>query len=171
MNGIQNVQKLSLTSDNLEVLSQCSDTLPMFNNLKFLGITSEEGRGWQAMPALPKNCPRLETIILEGLLHYVTDECGDACPCISREDKGRSLSSCPVKRLEIQGFRATMKEMTMIKQFLEYFPCLKRMDVVVEDNEPTQLRNSELNFMFELYNKLFPSCSVQRRVSGFLQKR
>ncbi|KAG2296715.1 hypothetical protein Bca52824_043384 [Brassica carinata] len=175
MNGIQNVQKLSLTADTLEVLSQCSDTLPMFNNLKFLGITSEEGRGWQAMPALPKNCPRLETIILEGLSHYVTDECGDACPCISREDKGRSLSSCPVKRLEIQGFRATMKEMTMIKQFLEYFPCLKRMDVVVEDNEPTQLRNPELSKcvteMFDLYNKLYPSCSVELMVSPFLQNK
>ncbi|KAL0733832.1 hypothetical protein Bca4012_010042 [Brassica carinata] len=65
MNGIQNVQKLSFTADTLEVLSQCCDTLPMFNNLKFLGITSEKGRGWQAMPALLKNCPRLETIILE----------------------------------------------------------------------------------------------------------
>ncbi|KAF8082912.1 hypothetical protein N665_0800s0009 [Sinapis alba] len=175
MNGIQNVQKLSFTADTLEVLSQCCDTLPVFNNLKFLGITSAEGRGWQAMPALLKNCPRLETIILEGVLHYETDKCGDACPCISREDKGRSLRSCPVNRMEIQGFRATMKEMTMIKHFLEYFPSLKRMDVVVEDNEPTQLRNPELSNciteMFELYNKLYPSCSVELMVSGFLQKK
>ncbi|CAH8330115.1 unnamed protein product [Eruca vesicaria subsp. sativa] len=175
MNGIQNVQILSINADTLEVLSQCCNTLPVFNNLKFLGITSEEGRGWQAMPALLKNCPRLETIILEGLSHYVTDKCGDACPCISREDKGRSLRSCPVNRMEIQGFRATMKEMTMIKHFLDYFPNLKRLDVVIEDNEPTQLRNPELSKciteMFALYNKLYPSCNVELTVSPFLQKK
>ncbi|CAN6813744.1 unnamed protein product [Brassica oleracea] len=175
MNGIQNVQILSFTADTLEVLSQCCDTLPVFNNLKFLGITSEEGRGWQAMPALLKNCPRLETIILRGLSHYVTDKCGDACPCISREDKGSSLRSCPVNRIEIQGFRATMKEMTLIKHFLDYFPSLKRLDAVVEDNEPTQLRNPELSKcvteMFGLYNKLHPSCSVELMVSPFLQKK
>ncbi|CAN7006662.1 unnamed protein product [Brassica rapa subsp. trilocularis] len=175
MNGIQNVQILSFTADTLEVLSQCCDTLPVFNNLKFLGITSEEGRGWQAMPALLKNCPRLETIILRGLSHYVTDKCGDACPCISREDKGSSLRSCPVNRIEIQGFRATMKEMTLIKHFLDYYPSLKRLDAVVEDNEPTQLRNPELSKciteMFGLYNKLHPSCSVELMVSPFLQKK
>ncbi|XP_018440487.1 F-box/LRR-repeat protein At3g58930-like [Raphanus sativus] len=175
MNGIQTVQQLSFTADTLEVLSQCCNTLPVFNNLKFLGITSEEGRGWQAMPALIKNCPRLETIILEGLLHCVTDKCGDACPCISREDKGRSLRSCPVNRLEIQGFRATMKEMNMIKHFLDYFPSLKRLDVVIEDNEPTQLRNPELSNcvkeMFKLYSEMYPSCSVELQVSAFLQKK
>ncbi|KAL0710577.1 hypothetical protein Bca4012_017555 [Brassica carinata] len=175
MNGIQNVQILSLTADTLEVLSQCCDTLPVFNNLKFLGITSDEDRGWQAMPALLKNCPRLETIILEGLSHYVTDKCGDACPCISREDKGSSLRSCPVKRMEIQGFRATMKEMTLIKHFLDCFPSLKRLDAVVEDNVPTQLRNPELSKcvteMFDLYNKLYPSCSVELMVSPFLQNK
>ncbi|XP_018440703.1 F-box/LRR-repeat protein At3g58930 [Raphanus sativus] len=175
MNGIQNVQQLSFTADTLEVLSQCCDTLPVFNNVKFLGITSEEDRGWQAMPALLKNCPRLETIILEGILHCVTDKCGDACPCISREDKGRSLRSCPVNRLEIQGFRATMKEMNMIKHFLDYFPSLKRLDVLIEDHEPTQLRNRELSNcvkeMFKLYNELYPSCSVELMVSPFLENK
>ncbi|KAL0741393.1 hypothetical protein Bca4012_082906 [Brassica carinata] len=175
MNGIQNVQRLSLTSDALEVLSQCCDSMPVFNNLKFLGVPGEEGRGWQAMPALLRNCPRLETIIIQGLLHYVTDKCGDACPCISREDRGRSLRSCPVKRLEIQGFRGTMKEMTMIKHFLDYFPCLRRLDVFVEDNDPTQLRNNQVSEliieMFELYNKLSPSCNVKLLVSDYLVEK
>ncbi|ESQ38155.1 hypothetical protein EUTSA_v10028613mg [Eutrema salsugineum] len=174
MIGIQNVQKLSLNSDTLEVLSLCCETMPVFNNLKFLGVTSDEGRGWQAMPVLLRNCPRLETIIMEGLLHYVTDKCGDACACISREDKGRSLTSCPVNRLEIQRFRATMKEMTMIKHFLDYFPCLKRMDVYIEENEPTQLRNSEVSDhileIFELYNKL-SSCNVRLLVSDYLDEK
>nr|VDD12644.1 unnamed protein product [Brassica oleracea] len=181
INGIENVQTLSLTSDTLEVsfcilLSRlCCDSMPVFNNLKFLSVTSEEGRGWQAMPALLRNYPHLETIIIQGLLHYVTDECGDACPCISREDRGRSLRSCPVKRLEIQGFRGTMKEMNMIKHFLDYFPCLKRLDVFVEDNDPTQLRNDQVSElvieMFELYSKLWPSFNVKLLVSDFLDEK
>ena len=48
-----------------QVLSQCCDSMPVFNNLKFLSVTSEEGRGWQAMPALLRNCPHLETIIIQ----------------------------------------------------------------------------------------------------------
>ncbi|CAH2033754.1 unnamed protein product [Thlaspi arvense] len=64
MNGLQNVQKLSLNADTLEVLSLCCESMPVFNNLKFLGVTSQEGRGWQAMPALLRNCPHLETIAL-----------------------------------------------------------------------------------------------------------
>lgn len=113
--------------------------------------------------------------VLQGLSHYVTDKCGDACPCISREDKGSSLRSCPVNRMEIQGFRATMKEMTLIKHFLDCFPSLKRLHAVVEDNVPTQLRNPELSEciteMFDLYNKLYPSCSVELMVSPFLQNK
>ncbi|CAN6832189.1 unnamed protein product [Brassica oleracea] len=175
VNGTRNVQRLTLTSDTLEVLSQCCDSMPVFNNLKFLNVTSEEGRGWQAMPSILRNCPHLETIIIQGLLHYVTDECGDACPFISREDRGRSLRSCPVKRLEIQGFRGTMKEMNMIKHFLDYFPCLKRLDVFVEDNDPTQLRNDQVSElvieMFELYSKLWPSFNVKLLVSDFLDEK
>jgi len=39
--------------------------MPVFNNLKTLGIKSEEGRGWQAVPALLRNCPHLEYLIIE----------------------------------------------------------------------------------------------------------
>jgi len=104
-------------------------------------------------------------VSFQGLLHYETDKCGDACPCISREGRGRSLRACPVNRLEIQGFRATMKEMTMIKHFLDYFPSLKEMEVYAEENiYPTQLGgNQRVLEMFELYNKL-SSCNVQLRI-------
>ncbi|ESQ44188.1 hypothetical protein EUTSA_v10005926mg [Eutrema salsugineum] len=174
MNGIHHVQRLQLPPDTLEVLSLCCESMPVFNNLKFLGVESEEDRGWQAMPVLLRSCPHLETIIFQGLLHYVTDQCGDACACISREDKGRSLKYCPVNRIEIQGFRGTMKEMAMIKHFLDYFPCLKRMDVFIEENDPTQLRNHEVSKlvieMFRLYDKL-SSCNVQLLVSDFLDQK
>ena len=98
-------------------------------------------------------------------MHRVTDKCGDVCDCISREDKGLSLTLCPVKVIEIYGFQGTMKEMAMIKHFLDYFPSLKEMEVYAEENNnPTQLGgNQRVLEMFELYNKL-SSCNVQLRI-------
>ena len=95
-------------------------------------------------------------------MHRVTDKCGDVCCCISREDKGLSLTLCPVKVIEIYGFQGTMKEMAMIKHFLDYFPSLKEMEVYAEENiYPTQLGgNQRVLEMFELYNK-FSSCNVE----------
>ena len=107
-------------------------------------------------------------------MHHVTDECGDACDCVSREGKGLSLTVCQVKELEIQGFRGTMKEMAMIKHFLDYFPCLKEMEVYVEENDPTQLGNREISKLvqeiLELYSKL-SGCNVQLLVSDYLEQK
>ncbi|KAL1209165.1 putative F-box protein [Cardamine amara subsp. amara] len=168
MNAIRNVQYLYLCANTLEVLSLCCETMPVFNNLKSLTIKSDESRGWQAMPVLLRKCPHLETLVLEGLLHHVTDKCGDACDCVSREDKGRSLTSCPVNVLEIPRFRGTMKEMHMIKHFLEYFPCLKDIKICIMENDPSQLgvpEECQVIAEMELYEKL-SSCNVQLLVSG-----
>ncbi|CAH8277409.1 unnamed protein product [Arabidopsis lyrata] len=174
MNGIRNVQYLDLSANTLEVLSLCCDSMPVFKNLKSLSIMSEESRGWQAMPVLLRNCPHLETLVLEGLLHHVTDKCGDACDCVSREDKGRSLISCPVKVLEIKGFQGTTKEMHMIKHFLDYFPCLKETKIYMEENDPTQLKVTEVSEVIaekmELNNKS-SSCNIQLLLSGGLYKK
>ncbi|CAN6935394.1 unnamed protein product [Brassica oleracea] len=157
--GIPYVGNLSLLPDTLEVLSMCSESMPVFTNLKSLTIRSDEDRGWQAMPDLLRNCPHLETLVIKGLVHRVTDKCGDACDCISREDKGLSLKLCPVKVMNIYGFRGTMKEMAMMKHFLDYFPCLKEMRIYAEENNnPTRLGNHEVCKrvleMFQLYSKL-----------------
>ncbi|KAG7543772.1 F-box domain [Arabidopsis thaliana x Arabidopsis arenosa] len=174
MNGIQNVQYLDLSANTLEVLSLCCESMPVFKNLKYLSIKSEESRGWQAMPVLLRNCPHLKTLVLEGLLHHVTDKCGDACDCVSREDRGRSLTSCPVKVLEIKGFQGTTKEMHMIKHFLDYFPCLKETKIYMEENDPTQLKVTEVSEVIaekmELNNKS-SSCNIQLLLSGGLYKK
>ncbi|CAN7085447.1 unnamed protein product [Brassica oleracea var. botrytis] len=154
-----------LLPDTLEVLSMCSESMPVFTNLKSLTIRSDEDRGWQAMPALLRNCPHLETL---GLVHHVTDKCGNVCGCISREDKGLSLKLCPVKEMKIHEFQGTMEEMAIIKHFLDYFPCLKEMEVYAEENNnPTRLGNHEVckrvSEMFQLYNKL-SSCNVKVKV-------
>ncbi|VYS68599.1 unnamed protein product [Arabidopsis thaliana] len=172
MNGIRNVRYLVLSPNTLEVLSLCCETMPVFKNLKSLSIKSDESGGGKAMPVLLRNCPHLETLVLEGLLHHVTDKCGDACDCVSREDKGRSLTSCLVKVLEIKGFQGTTKEMNMIKHFLEYFPCLKELKMYMEENDPAQLRVPEVitGEMMERYKKS-SSCNVQLLVGGKLYKK
>ncbi|CAN7085443.1 unnamed protein product [Brassica oleracea var. botrytis] len=174
--GLRNAPNLDLFPDTLEVLSMCSESMPVFNNLKSLAIESHKSRGWQAMPALLRNCPNLETLVIKiikttnmysiGLVHRVTDKCGDVCCCISREDKGLSLTLCPVKVMKVHGFEGTMEEMAMIKHFLDYFPCLKEMEVYAaeENNNPTRVGgNQRVLEMFELYNKL-SSCNVQLRI-------
>jgi len=105
--------------------------------------------------------------LFQGLLHYVTDKCGDACGCISREDKGRSLTSCPVKVIEIKGFQGKKKEMHMIKHFLVYFPCLKEIKIYIEENalEVSKVIAKRIN----RYNKV-SNCNVQLLVSGCLYK-
>lgn len=102
----------------------------------------------------------------QGLLHYVTDKCGDACDCKSRENKGRLLISCPVKKLQIKGFRGTTRELEMAKHFLESFRCLKEMEIYAEENDVTDL---QVPREFELYNELF-SCDVRFLVRGSLYK-
>ncbi|XP_018515200.1 putative F-box protein At3g58950 isoform X2 [Brassica rapa] len=145
--GLRNVQRLIISAETLEVLSLCCESMPVFNNLKCLGIICDADLGWQAMPVLLRNCPHVETLVLEGLLHYVTDKCGDVCDCISREDKGRSLLSCPVKKLEIREFQGTVREKEMIRHFLESFPCLDEMEVYADDQKATNL---EVNRIFKI---------------------
>ncbi|CAN6905260.1 unnamed protein product [Brassica oleracea var. botrytis] len=163
MSGIRNVQTLCFNSTTLEVLSLCCESMPVFNNLKVLVFYSGQSR-WQAVPVLLKNCPHLETLCITGLLHVVTETCGDVCDCIPREDKGRSITSCQVKRIEIEGFIGTMRETTMISHFLEYFPCLEELLITVEGNCPRQFDVPEATGfraqMLELYYKSL-SCNVK----------
>ncbi|CDY29185.1 BnaA06g25720D [Brassica napus] len=147
--GLRNVNKLFISAETLEVLSLCCESMPVFNNLKSLHIICDADLGWQAMPALLRNCPHLETLILKGLLHHVTDKCGDVCDCISREDKGRSLLSCPVKKLEIREFQGTVREKEMIRHFLESFPCLDDMEVYANQNG-NDPRNVEVNRIYKI---------------------
>ncbi|EOA17931.1 hypothetical protein CARUB_v10006340mg, partial [Capsella rubella] len=151
------------------VLSICCESLPMFINLNSLTIKSDVSRGWQAMPALLRKCPHLETLVLEGLLHHVTDKCGDACDCVSREEKGRSLTSCLVKVLEIKGFKGRTKEMNLIKHFLNYFPCLKEMKIYAEF-KVTEVSEFMREIMMEQYNNS-SSCNVQLLESDNLYEK
>ncbi|XP_023634418.1 F-box/LRR-repeat protein At5g38396 [Capsella rubella] len=167
MNGIRNVQYLELSPLTLEVLSICCDSMPVFNNLKSLTIKSDKDHTWQAMPVLIRNCPHLETLVLEGLLHHVGDKCGDVCNCVFHLGKSRSLTSCPVKVLEIQEFQGTMKEIDMVKHFLEYFMCLMEIKIYMNVVNTKLKKLRVIAKRMKLDNK---NCNVQLLVNGELYK-
>lgn len=98
-------------------------------------------------------------------MHHVTNQCGDACDCIHKKQKGRSLKSCPVKVFVIRGFTGTVKEINMIEHFLDYFPCLKKMNIYVDEDVPTPLKYDRrfaerVLEMIEEFDYSY-SCSVQ----------
>ncbi|OAP07106.1 hypothetical protein AXX17_AT2G19500 [Arabidopsis thaliana] len=164
MHTVTNVKKLYLSPRTLGiVLGLCSHAMPVFNNLTYLAIETSVDTAWQAMPVLLKTCSHLETLVIKGgLLHCVTFDCGDACNCISREEKCRSLASFPVKRLEIREFQGQLREKNMIKHFLYYLPCLKEMDIYVKDDLP------QLSSDFNLFNDLSGRPNVKIKVHGSL---
>ncbi|KAL0725433.1 hypothetical protein Bca4012_040032 [Brassica carinata] len=137
IHGLQNVKILYLTPITFEILSLCCKTMPVFENLTTLSIKTAMIQGWQAMPLLLRSCPRLETLYIGELLHSITDACGDVCVCVSKWNKGWSLMSCHVKKIRILGFRGTIREVHMIKHFLDYLPSLKELEIVAEEKGDT----------------------------------
>ncbi|CAN6891490.1 unnamed protein product [Brassica oleracea var. botrytis] len=63
------------------------------------------------MPHLLESCPNLHVLVFKGLVHRVTNRCGDACPCSPEDHKNKKrrmvkdeeeiccLSTCHVKVL------------------------------------------------------------------------
>ncbi|XP_010512155.1 PREDICTED: F-box/LRR-repeat protein At3g59210 [Camelina sativa] len=129
--GICNVKTLYLSCDTLETLNFCCQAIQVFNNLTHLTIESHPELGWESLPNLLKNCPNLETLIFQGLLHKATDRCGDVCLCQGLENSPSCLSSSPVKLLKILKFGEINngddmeKEIEQIEDFLEKMPNLE----------------------------------------------
>ncbi|KAF3494102.1 hypothetical protein DY000_02056613 [Brassica cretica] len=104
--GICNVKILYLSDGTLEVLTYCCKPIPEFNNLIHLTIKTDPDVAWESLPALLKNCPKLETLVFEGL-HHKFANCWeeDRCLCnLWEEDIPTCLSSSPVKVLKILKF-------------------------------------------------------------------
>ncbi|ESQ44195.1 hypothetical protein EUTSA_v10006456mg [Eutrema salsugineum] len=172
IHGKRNVKILHLSAVAFEMLSLCcSEAMPAFKNLTLLNIKTVMIQGWQAMPLLLRSCTNLETLYLGGLLHTVTERCGYVCDCISRKNKGRFLKSCHVKKIQIQDFRGTPREMGMIKHFLDYLPSLKEMVIVAEENEATFFEIPKwldiIEDTLKHYNET-SRCNVFFRVHAFL---
>ncbi|KAF3546424.1 hypothetical protein DY000_02002624, partial [Brassica cretica] len=158
--GISNVKTLHLSSDSLEVTIATSSyvfhlyckSVPVFQNLVTLSFESEKERGWQVLPLLLNNSPNLETLAIKGLLHKVTDRCGDACVCIAKKKKKKMeeqvccLSTCQVKVLNISKYGGTRRELRQMRHFLGNLKCLETVKVGVKAENHREDNNVNNNY-------------------------
>ncbi|KAJ0234536.1 F-box domain-containing protein [Hirschfeldia incana] len=153
--GISNITTLHLSPESLELFHLCCESMPVFTNLLTLSIESDEAQGWQAMPLLLESCPNLHTLVIKGLVHRVTNRCGDACPCSPDEPKHKKrrtvkdeeeiccLSTCQVKVLEISEYGGSFQELKQMRHFLEKLECLETVKVCADAEE----NNSDGEFL------------------------
>ncbi|KAF3577946.1 hypothetical protein DY000_02034757 [Brassica cretica] len=123
--------------------------MPVFHKLLTLSFESDKERGWQVVPLLLNNSPNLETLVIKGLVHRVTDRCGDACVCVARKNKEEEvccLSTCQVKVLKVSGYRGTRRELNQMKHFLGNLKCLETVKVGVEVENHREDKNVNKNY-------------------------
>ncbi|KAG2308410.1 hypothetical protein Bca4012_082496 [Brassica carinata] len=167
---ISNIKTLHLSSDSLEVFHFYCKSMPVFHNLLTLSFESNKEKGWQVVPLLLNSSPNLETLVIKGLEHKVTNRCGDACICIPKKKKKEEgvpccLSTCKVKMLNISGYLGTCRERKQMSHFLATLKCLETVKVRVEvDN---QQENDVHNRYMGIINALIklprvsPNCQIQ----------
>ncbi|CAF2070023.1 unnamed protein product [Brassica napus] len=170
--AIRNITTLHLSPDSLEVFHFCCKSMPIFNNLLNLSIESNNQNGWQVMPLLLKSCPNLQTLVFKGLVHKVTNRCGDACACnpqnpslknskkMKKKKKICCLQTCPVKVLEISDYGGCFQEVEQMRHFLGNLKCLETVKVgVVPDNKGKNAEFLRANLMN--LPKLSSKCTIQ----------
>ncbi|KAH0886442.1 hypothetical protein HID58_062538 [Brassica napus] len=144
--GIINVKTLHLSPKSLEVFHLYCKSMPVFHKLLTLSFESDKERGWQVVPLLLNNSPNLETLVIKGLVHRVTDRCGDACVCVAKEEEVCCLSTCQVKVLKVSGYRGTRRELNQMKHFLGNLKCLETVKVGVEVENHREDKNVNKNY-------------------------
>ncbi|KAL1226246.1 F-box protein [Cardamine amara subsp. amara] len=130
--AIRNVVTLYLSPDSLEVLYFCCKSIPEFNNLVKLSFESHKERSWQVLPLLLQRSPNLENLVIKGLVHKTTDQCGDVCACSHQRKIPSCLLSCPVKVLKIFGYGGSCQEVKQMRYFMENLKCLEWVKVKVQ---------------------------------------
>ncbi|KAL0687810.1 hypothetical protein Bca4012_087487 [Brassica carinata] len=109
---------------------------------------------------------------LEGLVHKVTNRCGDACACnpqnpslknskkMKKKKKICCLQTCPVKVLEISDYGGCFQEVEQMRHFLGNLKCLETVKVgVVPDNKGKNAEFLRANLMN--LPKLSSKCTIQ----------
>ncbi|CAA7037890.1 unnamed protein product [Microthlaspi erraticum] len=152
--AISNVTTLHLSANSLEALHFCCKSMPEFNNLHSLFIESDKDKGWQVMPLLLKSCSNLHTLAIKGLVHRVTNRCGDACACIPKKpmitvkekEELCCLWTCQVMVLEISEYGGSFQELEQMRHFLGKLERLETMKVSFDSHnkDTTELLRANL---------------------------
>ncbi|XP_010512272.1 PREDICTED: F-box/LRR-repeat protein At3g60040-like isoform X2 [Camelina sativa] len=111
--GISNVQTLHLSPNTVDVISGCVRhglLLPVFNNLVSLSFGSKNKEGWELLPYLLEQSPKLETLIIQGIDSYTGDV---------------TMIPSQVKVLRVVGYGGTAKELENVKKFIGESECLE----------------------------------------------
>ncbi|CAA7061880.1 unnamed protein product [Microthlaspi erraticum] len=147
--GITSITTLHLSPDSLEAFHFCCESMPVFNNLLNLSIESNKEKGWQVMPLLLKSCPNLHTLVIKGLVHRVTNRCGDACACVpkKKEEDLSCLWTCQVKVVEVYEYGGSFQEMKQMIHFLDKLACLETVKVGVAADKYHQRKFLRANLL------------------------
>ncbi|XP_010451304.1 PREDICTED: F-box/LRR-repeat protein At1g48400-like [Camelina sativa] len=160
--GIRNITTLHLSPGSLEAFHFCCKSMPVFSNLLNLSVESNKYRGWQVMPLLLTSCPKLHALSIKGLVHRVTDKCGDACACIPEKKRKilkkdiSCLWTCQVKLLEISDYGGSSQELRQMSHFLGKLECLTTVKVGVKaaaDNNNSNLVRASVMALPRLSSK------------------
>ncbi|OAP18667.1 hypothetical protein AXX17_AT1G41970 [Arabidopsis thaliana] len=165
--GVTNITTLHLSPDSLEAFYFCCKSMPVFNKLLNLFIESNKDKGWQGMPLLLKSCPILHTLVFKGLVHRVTNKCGDACACIPKKEKRENekkkrkivekqlscLWTCQVKVLEISKYDGSFQELKQMGHLLGKLGCLESVKVGVHADNNTEFLQANLLALPRLSSK------------------
>ncbi|CAA7017025.1 unnamed protein product [Microthlaspi erraticum] len=182
--GISNVKILYLSSQALEVLIFCCKAIPVFNNVTHLTIETDQEVEWEALPSLLKNCPNLETLVLEGLHYGDTNQCmdddykfkdtnkcyetgADRCSCKPWYGVPLWLTSSPVRTIKVLkfgGFTSHVddmeKQMDLIKHLVETMGNLEQ--VVIYYDTPIDGDLSTVSTAFHMLDKVASAkCKIQ----------
>lgn len=163
-----------------QCFSLCFETMPVFNTLKTLRIRirSSSSRGWKALPVLLNDCSTFRNSTHKGtnlskkhyhiqrsffklspLLQLLCFQRLFLWDSISREDKDLWLTSCPLKKIQIESCGGTTGEMKMVKHLLESSPCLKEMKIFAFKDYPKDI--------FDFVVKMVNLCNESYRVVVF----
>ncbi|KFK34657.1 hypothetical protein AALP_AA5G174500 [Arabis alpina] len=123
--GLRNVQIMNLTTPTFQTFYYFNEALPVFAKLHHLTITPlDEEFCWQFLPFLIKKAPNLETLTIDGPLHFDVTKPRSVCKCLF----GYSfLFSCPLKVLHLTDYGGTIGEVKHLKHYLKK---LSRLELV-----------------------------------------
>ncbi|CAN7063854.1 unnamed protein product [Brassica oleracea var. botrytis] len=139
-----------------------------FDNLVTLSFESEKDKSWQVLPRLLRKTPKLQNLVIKGLLHRVTGRCGDVCPCYHRpkrkgvmidwrKEKMSCLPYLPLKVLEISGYGGTCREIEQMRFFLGSLQYLELVKIGVQpESDCNKLRSNLMRFP-----RLSSKCNIQ----------
>uniref|UniRef100_A0A1J3GXC7 Putative F-box protein n=1 Tax=Noccaea caerulescens TaxID=107243 RepID=A0A1J3GXC7_NOCCA len=110
--------------------------------------------------------------LFHGLVHEITDQCGDVCVCVDekkkkkkkkkmRKKKSSCLLSCGVKVLKVYGYGGSCRELKQMRHFLENLRFLEIVKVEVQVDQQDTNYLPLTNDIIKLLPRASSKCKIQ----------